>query len=242
MITPAIYGAPLAVVLAARLNDSFFKSEVRRIVSRGKFRKTLERFKSGDTDDVECAKVLDYFQNKIVDDSNGVWWGTLRAPNKGNPVQINEYRGIYWAWALGEDPAGYFQREDSAILFAKNIWNARRSMPFVEDGDEAYCPFCGSVDSCGHHLLTVDITFREAHGGGLYDEFNRRLGAMNFHFGKQMSEWEIFNQVLGEVALLADQSITEFADPGPGQSSEYEHYYCDSKERTVDAVRRFRKD
>jgi hypothetical protein len=220
MITPAIYGATLAVVLAARLHESFFKSEVRRIVSGGKYRQTLERFKSGDTDDVECAKALNYFRKEIVDHSDGVWWGKLRAPNKGNPVQMNEYRGIYWAWALGEDPAGHFQKEESAILFVANIWNARKSKPLVEHGDEVHCPFCDSADICGHHLLTVDITFREAHGGGLYDEFNRRLGAMSFHFGKQMSEAEIFEQVLGEVALPPDKEST---DLGPGQSSEYEH-------------------
>jgi hypothetical protein len=241
MITSAIYGAPLEIVLAAKLSESFFTSEIRWLVKRGKYRETLRRFKTGDTRDKECAKVLDYFRKKIIDFSEGVWWGTRGDLNKGAPVQINDFQGIYWAWALGEDPAGYFLTEDSAILFVERIWDARKSKPIVEDGDEVHCPYCHSVGSCGHHLLTVDITFREAHGGKLYDEFNGRLGAMHFHFGKQMSEAEIFEEVLGEVALLADKDITEFTDLGPGQSSEYEHYYCHSKERTVDVVRRFRK-
>jgi hypothetical protein len=242
MITPATYGATLAVVLAARLHESFFESKACRFVTSGKYAETLERLKTGNTDDADCAKLLKSFQKEIIDYSHGVWWGTPKDSNKGKQVQINVYHGIYWAKALGKDPVGYFQTAESAILFVKNIWNAQECEPHVEDGEEVRCPYCGSVDSCGHHLLTVDITFREAHGGGLYREFNRRLGALDSHFGEQMSEEEIFDEVLGEVALLADKDITEFADLGPGQSSEYEHYYCDSKARTVDVVRQFGKD
>jgi hypothetical protein len=241
MITPEAYGAPLEVVLAAKLNERFFKNEVRRVVKRGKYRETLRRLQSGGSTDGECAKVLEHFRKDIVALSDGVWWGTLPAPNKGGPVQINEYRGIYWAWALGEEPVGYFQKEESAVSFVRNIWNARKCTPTVDDGDEVYCPYCDSAGSCEHHLLTVDLTFREAHGGKLYHEFNGRLGEARSHSRKQLSEAEIFEEVVGEVSALADKCITEFADLGPGQSSEYEHYYCQNKERILDVMRQFRE-
>jgi hypothetical protein len=241
MIKTSHYASPLAVAIATKLDDVFYKAAIRGIVKRGKFRDTLARFKSREVEGEECAKVLAHFEKEILNHSEGVWWGERQAPDEGNPVQINEYHGIYWAWTLGEDLAGYFFLEHSAISFVEQVWNARKGRPTVEDGEEVRCPYCRSTGSCAHHLLTVDITSREAHGGGLYDEFNRRLGAMEFHFGEELSEAEIFEQVLQQVALFADTEITEFVDLGPGQSSEYEHYYCESQRRTVDVVRRFRK-
>lgn len=241
MIKTSHCASSLAIAIATKVDDHFYKTTIRGIVKRGKFRETLARFKSREVAGEECAKVLAYFEKEILNHSEGVWWGQRLAHGENNPVQINEYHGIYWAWTLGEDPVGYFFIENSAISFVEQAWNAHKRRPIVDDGDEVRCPYCRSTGSCVHHLLTVNLTSREAHGGGLYDEFNRRIGALDFHFGEQMSEAEIFEQVLQAVALLADTEITEFVDLGPGESSEYEHYYCETKQRTVDVVRRFQK-
>jgi hypothetical protein len=239
MITTTNHGAPLEAVLATQWTKRDFKNDVRRIVKRGKYRETLRRLQAGDTQDTECAKVLEYFRKAIVDLSEGVWWGSLRASDKGAPVQINRYRGIFWAWALGVDPVGYFPDEKSAVSFVRNVWDARESTSTVDDGGEVCCPYCDSVDSCKHHLLTVDITFGEAHGGSLYREFNRRKSLIRSQSREPLSDSEIFEQAVDEVARLADERVTEFSDPGPGQSSELVHYYCESQERVLEVVRQF---
>ena len=36
------------------------------------------------------------------------------------------------------------------------------------------CPYCNSEDSCEHLLLQVDLTFRDAVGGELYELFRKK--------------------------------------------------------------------
>ncbi len=101
------------------------------------------------------------------------------------------------------------------------------------------CPFCGSSNSCEHLLLFVDLTFRTAEGGRLYDAFARRWGSISGEEDDDFDEVEAFDDLLDEVDSLADASCTKVREGGPGMTSEYGAYYCSSSERVTEAVQAF---
>jgi len=121
----------------------------------------------------------------------------------------------------------------------------------MADGDESemfdtdgypMCPYCKSINSCVHLLLSVDVTFRESQGGELSDAFSNKWWRLsqdeqNNH---NFSERESFNELLQEVEDLCDYDLTwEGFDSVPGMSSSYQIYWCKDETSIKNALDNF---
>ena len=105
-------------------------------------------------------------------------------------------------------------------------------------------PFCNSEDSCEHLLLQVDLTFRDAVGGVIYEAFREKWFSIldANEDNEDFDEGEAFERLLEDVACLADaENCWEF-EGGPGQSCNYQAYFCSSKKTIAGANNQWRKD
>jgi hypothetical protein len=104
------------------------------------------------------------------------------------------------------------------------------------------CPFCHTND-CPHLLLLVDKTFRTADGGPLMKAFNDRWydiceensneeGDANEDF----DEREYFEELVEEVQSLADITDVHDHEGGPGNSSEYQLFFCETPGKIKAAI------
>jgi len=103
------------------------------------------------------------------------------------------------------------------------------------------CPYCESESACPHLLLIVDTTFRCAHGGPLYEVFDKRWQTLWDAHGEEagFDERRHFDELLQQVQALADTQMGSGSEGGPGQSSTYRRFYCASPERVARAVKEF---
>lgn len=108
---------------------------------------------------------------------------------------------------MGFDSIGYFLEEDSAVAFAYTNWENVYEEE-VEDGDEsmaenedASCPFCQATENCDHLLLVVDITFRTAGGGLLFEAFDSKWSDLSTDQSdnEDFDESGVFEELLEEV-------------------------------------------
>jgi hypothetical protein len=104
---------------------------------------------------------------------------------------------------------------------------------------ETKCPYCGSREDCGHLLLIVDKTFRNAEGGVLCDAFNDRWSDIVEQAGEDFDEGDAFNELLEEVDNLAGVIVPVDQEGAPGMSSAKEMYFASSKAKAAEASRRF---
>lgn len=104
--------------------------------------------------------------------------------------------------------------------------------------DVTACPYCESEDTCDHLLLQVDLTFNDAIGGALYDDFRAKWLAILDENSERddFNENEAFLELLDNVACLADEQRYWEFEGGPGQSSDYQAYFCHSAETTAKAL------
>lgn len=67
-------------------------------------------------------RLHDLISDTIENKSIGVWSGVIPQEYDEYPVQVMEYHGIYWIWAMEYEPIGYFLNKRKAISFAKSNW------------------------------------------------------------------------------------------------------------------------
>lgn len=107
-----------------------------------------------------------------------------------------------------------------------------------------HCPYCKSNQGCGHLLLCLDTTFRQAEGGYLWENFNDAWSKI-FHENSEdvnFDEREAFDKLLGQVYDLADDSSEwDFESGGPGSSSAYLAFWISSDSKAKDLVADFIK-
>jgi len=110
------------------------------------------------------------------------------------------------------------------------------------------CPFCHTTSDCPHLLLLVDKTFRTANGGPLMKAFNGRWdviweenrnedGDANEDFEEH--EREYFEELVEEVQSLADITNLHDHEGGPGNSCEYQLFFCETPENIKAAILSF---
>ena len=104
------------------------------------------------------------------------------------------------------------------------------------------CPYCESESACPHLLLIVDTTLRCAHGGPLYEVFDKRWQTLWDAHGEAagFDERRYFGELLEQVEALADTQVESGFEGGPGQSSAHRCFYCTSPQRVTRAVKEFR--
>ncbi len=69
------------------------------------------------------ADIHDLLTDAIRNDAEDVWSGLVRQPQDDYPVQVNEFHGVFWVWAMQYDPVGYFLDLNSAVYRARTNWD-----------------------------------------------------------------------------------------------------------------------
>jgi hypothetical protein len=86
----------------------------------------------------------------------------------------------------------------------------------------------------------VDLTFRHAEGGLLYDAFNARWSKIvQTADDPDFDERGYFDEMLQEVYSLADSELSSSHDGIPGMSATYYYYFCSSKKKSLAALKTF---
>ena len=222
---------------------------VKKAVGAKDFPTALALMKAGKLEGNIGDSVHDLLTDKIQNESIQVWSGFIHHPHDDYALRVNEYQGVYWVHALEFDPVGYFLDEDSAVSFARSNWeNVYEDGEEPDDDDEstdddgeARCPFCQATENCDHFLLIVDLTFRTAEGGPIYDTFNSKWSdrSADQSEDEEFNERDAFEELLEEVECLADEQIGSSQSSAPGMSSAYVSFFCSSKKRTQSAIKKF---
>ena len=148
------------------------------------------------------------------------------------------------------EPIGYFLDKDIALDFARSNWSnvyeegedpKDDSGDFEEGDGMVHCPFCETTENCDHFLLTVDLTFRTAEGGPIYEIFNSKWSDISADQPEreEFDERGAFDQLVEEIESLADAEVRSSPDSAPGLSSNFVHFFCNSKKRTQSAIKKF---
>ena len=112
--------------------------------------------------------------------------------------------------------------------------------------DPNECPFCHTIDDCPHLLILVDKTFRTADGGPLMKEFNSRWHIIceentndDGDIDEGFDEREAFEELIEEVEALSDANNSYDHEGGPGGSSEYQLFFCETPKKIKAAILSF---
>ena len=109
-----------------------------------------------------------------------------------------------------------------------------------EEPTESVCPYCAETDPCEHLLLVLDVTFRCAEGGELYDSFSSAWTSIyDLYPGGDVEEDTEMDALLEIIEGIADCEAEEFYDGMPGMSSKSRIFYCSSRERVQSGVANF---
>ena len=113
----------------------------------------------------------------------------------------------------------------------------------ADDDATHRCPYCSSDQGCEHLLLLVDMTFRDAEGGPLFESFNTRWYGVQSEGleDPKFLEGDAFDACIEEVETVAGPGDGFDFDGGPGRSSHYQVWYLPSKEEVTAAVEAYRR-
>jgi len=96
---------------------------IKRAVGTERLEEALSHMQAGSLDGEVGAIVHDLLLDAIVNDAHQVWSGFIKGFDDDYPVNVNEYHGIYWVWAMEYEPAGYFIDKEEAIAYARSNWD-----------------------------------------------------------------------------------------------------------------------
>lgn len=114
--------------------------------------------------------------------------------------------------------------------------------------DTELCPFCGA-DSCGHHVVTFDLTFDEVVSGSLHGAFAEAAvwlaGIREAKAGNEDTTPSVL-ELLGEWLDRQDGvvGIASEWEGGPGRTSEVIHFWIEPQVRMeplAEALQRWQK-
>jgi hypothetical protein len=236
----------LAAACKVLVKSSAVQALVKKKVGAKNLTAALELMQAGKLDGPLGDKLHDFLADTIENKSADVWSGLIPQEGDEYPVQVKEYQGIYWVWAMEYDPIGYFLDQASAEAFVRSNWDdvyeEGEELDEDEDNEEVLCPYCHTSENCDHLLLMVDRTFRHAEGGLLYKAFNSRWAdIMEKADDPDFEEREPFDELLDEVDSLSDAELTSSPDSAPGMSATFSFYFCSSKKKAMAAAKKFSK-
>lgn len=99
------------------------QSFVKKSVGATRFPEALTLMKAGTLEGDLGADIHDLLVDAIRNDAKVVWSGLIRQPHDDYPIQVNEFHGVFWVWAMEYDPVGYFLSKQDAVSYARSNWD-----------------------------------------------------------------------------------------------------------------------
>ena len=101
-----------------------------------------------------------------------------------------------------------------------------------------HCPFCNAANPCEHHLVSIDLTFREILGGPLSEWLSARLAELyeREESNEDFCVSDSLEDILYDVSVASDGEREEDFEGAPGMSSSIRHFYCSTDARVAVAV------
>lgn len=99
------------------------QSLVKKSVGAARFSDALMLMKTGTLEGDLGADIHDLLADAIRNDAKEVWSGLIRQPHDDYPIQVNEFHGVFWVWAMEYDPVGYFLSKQDAVSYALSNWD-----------------------------------------------------------------------------------------------------------------------
>jgi hypothetical protein len=237
------YCVSLEAACSHLTTDPAVRAVLSRVVGDACLPVALDLMKSGSLTGDLGEAVHDFFLERIQTDAIPVWTGFIYQSGDRYPVRVNGYHGVFWVWAVDEEPIGYFLDQDRAVTFARTNWDdvyEEGADPEADGSEESPCPYCEATDSCEHLLLVVDRTFREAQGGLLCEAFNSKWAdLLNDTDDPDFDESTAFDEILEEVDALSDMALRSSPNSAPGLTSSYSIYFSSSKRKAAVALKKF---
>jgi hypothetical protein len=90
----------------------------------------MAMMKAGNLEGAFGDEVYDFLDDEIENEAQTAWSGSVGGSDEGKDnavddsrlVEIREYEGIYFVWALEEDPVGYFLNHEDAKSYVVLNW------------------------------------------------------------------------------------------------------------------------
>lgn len=98
------------------------QSLVKKSVGATLFPEALTLMKAGTLEGDLGADIHDLLADAIHNDAKVVWSGLIRQPHDDYPIQVKEFHGVFWVWAMEYDPVGYFLNMRDAVSYARSNW------------------------------------------------------------------------------------------------------------------------
>ncbi len=95
---------------------------IKREIGAKKLQEALTMMKAGKLEGDVGDEIFNLLTDEIDNNSEVVWEDLIDQPHDVYPVQVLEYHGVYWAWAMEYDPVGFFLGENSAVSYARSTW------------------------------------------------------------------------------------------------------------------------
>lgn len=105
------------------------QSFVKKSVGATRFPEALTLMKAGTLEGDLGADIHDLLADAISNDAKVVWSGLIRQPHDDYPIQVHEFHGVFWVWAMEYDPIGYFLDKQVAISYARSNWEVSEDEP-----------------------------------------------------------------------------------------------------------------
>ncbi len=99
------------------------QSLVKKSVGADRFSDALTLMKAGMLEGDLGADIHDLLADAIRNDAKVVWSDVIRQPHDDYPIQVNEFHGVFWVWAMEYDPVGYFLSKQDAVAYARSNWD-----------------------------------------------------------------------------------------------------------------------
>jgi hypothetical protein len=96
---------------------------IKKSVGAARFNEAIMLMNAGTLEGDLGADIHNLLVDAIRNHAKEVWSGVIRQPHDDYPIQVNEYQGVFWVWAMEYDPVGYFQNKQDAVSFAWSNWD-----------------------------------------------------------------------------------------------------------------------
>jgi hypothetical protein len=96
---------------------------VKQSVGAARFSDALLLMQEGTLEGDLGADLHGLLVDAIRNDAMDIWSGVISHPHDDYPIQVKEFHGVFWVWAMEYDPVGYFLSRQDAVTYASSNWD-----------------------------------------------------------------------------------------------------------------------